>query len=113
MCQMIEDNTSSYLDLNRFLDPSITITPSPGKTNAKFKYPHHASAKQNKIWDEDDRFKFENQVLMFVKDITAQITDLSKLLGMYILYLIHQNMTLIIKFTKYQYQRQLRVGYKS
>ena len=73
MHQMIEDNTSSYLDLNRFLDPSITITPS-------LKYPHHASAKQNKIWNEDDRFKFENQVLMFVKDITAQITDLSKLL---------------------------------
>ena len=112
MHEMIEENTSSYLDLNRFLDPSITNTQSPAKSSStKPKITHHGSSKskQNKIWDEDNRLKFENQVLMFVKDITAQITNLSKLLGMisYLLLFYLHTTKHHHKFTK---QRQLRIG---
>eukprot|EP01084_Bolivina_argentea_P087291 157668_1 len=76
MHKMISENQSNYLDLNRFLNITTSIT----NTCQTSKHTHHYLNKQNKIWTEDDRFKFENQVLMFVKDITTQITNLSQLL---------------------------------
>ena len=80
MHELITENQSKYLDLNRFLNTTTPTTPTKSKNSLK--YPHHASSKRNQIWSEDDRFKFENQILMFVKDITAQITNLTSLLGL-------------------------------
>ena len=54
MNEMIAENKSKYLDLNRFL---VVTTPTPNTRDKRFKYPHDGS-KHSKLWTQDDRYKF-------------------------------------------------------
>eukprot|EP01084_Bolivina_argentea_P224415 379484_1 len=73
MHQRVSERQYQYLDLNRFLNPSSSI-------DTTSKHPHHTSTLHD-VWTEEDRFQFENEILIFVKDITSQITKLTELLN--------------------------------
>lgn len=60
---MIRDSTYEYLGLNNFYDLSFN------------------NKKKVKIWNEDDCFSFENQVLTFITNITKEKVKLEQLLG--------------------------------
>ena len=60
---MVLVNQSYYLDMNALSDNDNEIIK----------------------WSDDDRFRFENKVLLIVKEITKQIQHLQTVLGVYYL----------------------------